>query len=139
MNCVNVKCIYKLKHKIIKINDPKSCHCYFNNACRHEVTKIKVDGCAITIGNKCDYALISPTFPENYVELKGGDVEHAVKQIASTINVLSHCPKTTPKRCFVISTSNPLTTTQMQKFKFIFKKTYNAVLAFGRPGTTYEI
>lgn len=132
-------CLTKTKHKLIKISDKKSCECYFSNLSCSSVKVILVDGCAIKTGTRCDFALISTSYPENYVELKGGDVNHAIDQIVSSMTRLSIDLHKTPKRCFIISTNNPLSSTQTQKFKLSFRKSYNAYLIFGRPGSSYDI
>ena len=63
---------------------------------------------------------------EIYVELKGRDVLHAVKQLESTISLLSDNPQTIKKLCFVISTRVPRQTTSIQQLQSQFKKKFNA-------------
>jgi hypothetical protein len=139
MNIANAKCVSVSKFKKIKIVDARSCHCYFINSNLDAVKIIKVDGCAITSGCRCDFALISKEYPENFVELKGGDVQHAIVQLVTTVNKLSSDAKCGKKRCIIISTMNPLTSTQTQMQKVVFKKDYNALLLFGRPGQEFSI
>ena len=53
------------------------------------ICKIKVDGCLIPdqTKNKCDFAfLICPERHFLFVELKGTDIEHGIKQLLDTIN-----------------------------------------------------
>lgn len=136
---IKEKCIEIIKSKIIKLSDRASSHCYFINDDQTEVSKIIVDGCAITNGVRCDFLLKSNKFKENFIELKGGDVPHAIDQIVNSINILSDDPKNAPKRCFVISTSNPLSSTQTQMNKLKFRKAFNAFLVFARPGEKFPI
>ena len=47
---------------------------------------MKVDGCAIKTGQKCDDLLISQDeHEEHFVELKGVDIMHAIDQLEQTI------------------------------------------------------
>ena len=63
-----------------------------------------------------------------YIELKGQDLEHAMKQISSTITKLSSDPKKSEKRSYIICTRSPLSSTQIQTFKRIFKRDFNSTL-----------
>lgn len=63
---------------------------------------------------------------EIYIELKGSDILHAVKQLESTISLLSDNPQTIKKLCFVVSTRVPKQTTNIQQLQSKFKKKFNA-------------
>jgi hypothetical protein len=65
---------------------------------------------------------------EYYIELKGHDVEKALKQIERTIAKVSSNPQKITKHCFIISTRCPLASTKIQNLKKEFKKQYNANL-----------
>lgn len=106
------------KNSSLKINNPE----------RREVRKIRVDGCVITEGPRCDYLIISPKNMEYFIELKGSDVKHAIEQLEASIKKISQQPKTHPKKCYIISTSCSLLTTQSQKYKIAFKNHYGAFL-----------
>ena len=103
------------------------------NPKKSDVRVIQVDDCVIKQGMRCDYLVIIPNNnksadgQEVYVELKGSDVKHAVEQLATTIEKLTD-NMSASKLCFVASTSCPLTSTQIQKFKKEFKKKYKAKL-----------
>ena len=59
-----------------------------DNKSRVEVAKIKIDGCVFnsTDGIKCDYLFEVPSKEKLfYVELKGSDAIHAIRQVHSTI------------------------------------------------------
>lgn len=86
------------------------------NPNRKEVLRIKIDGCVINDNttNKCDFLIIDTQKDNAYfIELKGKNVKHAIKQLTDTIEkinntsnkyisekfsgkfafaVLSHCP-----------------------------------------------
>ncbi|MEG4804768.1 hypothetical protein QUB63_29290 [Microcoleus sp. ARI1-B5] len=100
----------------------------FLNPNQDEILKIKVDGCVISDNEtlRCDYALIPCDAVEIYVELKGSDIAQAVKQIESTIKLLSENPQKIKKLCFVVSTRVPKQTTSIQQLQSQFKKKFNA-------------
>ncbi|MEG4226233.1 hypothetical protein QUA35_08750 [Microcoleus sp. N9_B2] len=117
---------YKSDTKIV-LQEKKS-KITFLNPNQDEILKIKVDGCVISDNEtlRCDYALIPSAAVEIYVELKGSDIEQAVKQIESTIKLLSENPQKIKKLCFVVSTRVPQQTTSIQQLKIQFKKKFNA-------------
>ncbi|NEN99457.1 MAG: hypothetical protein F6K50_29435 [Moorea sp. SIO3I7] len=115
----------------------------FENPNRDKILKIKVDGCAIRDNEtlRCDYALVPNEEVEIYVELKGRDIPHAVKQIESTINLLSDNPQKIDKRCFVVFTrfGLPKGRTNIQIIKSKFNKKYNATLIVEKTPYTYDL
>jgi hypothetical protein len=93
-----------------------------------ESTKIIVDGCAINDeGVRCDFLHIAKE-TEMYIELKGQDVSHAIKQIERTIQILSSDSKTQQKISYIICTRSPLTSTEIQNYAREFKKKFNSNL-----------
>lgn len=100
----------------------------FLNPDRDEILVIKVDGCVIKDDGvlKCDYAIVPCDQIEIYVELKGSDISHAVKQLESTIKLLSENPKEIKKYCFIVSTRYPQQTTKTQILQIQFKKNFNS-------------
>ena len=100
----------------------------FLNPNQDEILIIKVDGCVISDNEtlRCDYALIPSDAVEIYVEWKGSDIAQAVKQIESTIKLLSENPQKIKKLCFVVSTRVPKQATSIQQLQSQFKKKFNA-------------
>ncbi len=100
----------------------------FLNPNQENILVIKVDGCVVNDNGtlRCDYALIPSDEVEIYVELKGSDISHAVKQIESTIELLSEDSKKIKKLCFVVSTRVPKQTTSVQQLQTRFRKKFNA-------------
>jgi hypothetical protein len=117
---------YKSDTKIV-LQENKS-KITFLNPEQKKILKIRVDGCAIRGDNtlRCDYALVPDNGVEIYVELKGSDIPHAIKQLESTINLLSDNPQKIKKLCFVVSTRVPKQTTSIQQLQSQFKKRFNA-------------
>ncbi|MGL4502421.1 MAG: hypothetical protein ACRC2M_04320 [Planktothrix sp.] len=112
------------------------------NPNQFKVCVIQVDGCAIKAGLRCDYLVIPDQQDikktlEIYIELKGSKISHAIDQLEATLKKLSDDPAKQEKVCIIISTRCPLTTTEIQKFKLKFKKTYNAKLEVKNMTYTY--
>lgn len=61
----------------------------YNNTSRNRLTKYTVDGCLITIEERCDYLLINCNQLKSFfIELKGSDLSKAIDQIDSSITRL---------------------------------------------------
>ncbi len=98
----------------------------FNNSSKKQISKIKVDGCQITEGVRCDY-LITFSNDEHFVELKGKDVSHAFKQLIRTINLLKNS-SCTNRVSYVISSRSPLTSPEIQVQRVKFRRKYMSEL-----------
>ena len=117
---------YKFDKRIV-LQENKS-KITFINPNQDTILVIRVDGCVIRDNEtlRCDYALVLANKIEIYIELKGSNVLHAVKQIESTIMLLSDDPQKIKKLCFVVSTRVPKQTTSIQQLQSQFKKKFNA-------------
>ena len=132
------RCEKRIRDKRIVLEEKRSSITFVNN-CRKRVRRIEVDDCVITEGKRCDYLLVTPEKTEYYVELKGKNVGHGVKQIEATINKLSADKRQRPKLAFVIATRYPLAGTDIQKHQERFKNIYSAKLLFPRPNSEIEL
>lgn len=92
----------------------------FENPNKRTVTKIDVDGCEITNGLRCDYALFEENGTEHFVELKGSDIAHACAQITATIKQISR--STVQKRAWIVSSRVPQDDTNINIAKLRLKK-----------------
>lgn len=101
---------------------------YFLEPHQHLLTKVYVDGCQITEGVKCDYLILDHCHNEYFVELKGKDLPHAVKQLKAAIQQLSDKNSTGKKQAIIVSSRNPSNDTSIQRAKVVFKKKYNVEL-----------
>lgn len=130
---------YKTDEKIV-LQENKSKITFLNSE-HIQVLKIRVDGCVIKDNEslRCDYMLIPNSEIEIYVELKGSDVPHAVKQIEATIQTLSEDVKKKKKLCFVVSTRVPKQTTSIQQIQSQFKKKFNASFRVKSGQDTYDL
>ncbi len=118
------ECLERTRNKIIVCEENKRKIIFYNNNARI-VEKIKVDGCQITEGVRCDY-LVNFAKIHNFIELKGKDIKHAKEQIVRTMKVLSK--KNYEKRCYIVSSRSPSTSPNIQNLKLEFKNKYNANL-----------
>ena len=85
MKNVDKACICSTKDSQIKFEENKR-KIIFLNPSNHRYKKVKVDGCAIKTGQKCDDLLISQDeHEEHFVELKGVDIMHTIDQLEQTI------------------------------------------------------
>ena len=100
----------------------------FLNKSRQNVRRIRVDGCVLTEGVRCDYLIIPENGKEHFIELKGNNVAYAAKQIEESIRQISESPQLSEKYGFIISTRCPLLSSEIQALKLKFKKRYNSLL-----------
>ncbi|AWQ41547.1 hypothetical protein CAL61_00530 [Enterobacter hormaechei] len=117
-----LKCHGKSKNKKIVLSDKgTSTQLTVDNEEALETIHKLIDGCIIKEGERCDHYL-KITNGDNvshlFVELKGSDVEKAAKQIVTTIK--SGCVtlnKSDKKHAAIVSTRNPLNSTETAKIK----------------------
>lgn len=133
-NCEKIK-----KDKKIVLSENKS-ELVFQNPERLELCILQVDGCAIQEGLRCDYALSVESLEEEfYIELKGSDIQHAFKQIESTIQSISSDSQKKAKVCFVISTRCPISSPEIQVVRKRMRKKFNAELIVKKTPHTHSI
>ena len=117
-------------NKIVTVSE-KGRKFTIQNSSSLEINKVKVDGCYITSGNKCDYLfeIINKNIIQVfYVELKGKDIEHAIKQLTATV---AHCKlihKEIKKECYIVASRVPKSSTSTQNLKKEFKKKHKIQL-----------
>ena len=101
---------------------------HFTNLQNLEIEQIIVDGCAIMAELRCDYLVnIREIRKSVFVELKGSDVEYALKQLEASYKMLSEdCYSTT---LWIVSSGRcPLTSTSVQLAKLKFQRRYGVQL-----------
>ena len=108
-------CTWEVTDKLLVVKENK-CKCVFSNPNQHLLTKIKVDGCQITDGIRCDYLILDHCHNEYFVELKGKDLPHAAPN------------HTIKKKAIIVSSRNPSNDTSVQRAKAMFKKKYGVEL-----------
>ena len=125
------RCDEVISDKKIVFSGPGTSTVYLLNPRQCNVEKIKVDGCAIITGKRCDWmARANVNSPEEiFIELKrAGRLQRAAHQLEATITSLSVDVNKLRKRCLVVYTSISLASTVAQKYKDQFKRKYNARL-----------
>ncbi len=87
-NFKNHKCSTCDNRKVIVVQQKRKYT--LNNTSEKYVCTVKVDGCLITEGARCDYLIINcDESVAYYVELKGKDFLYAIEQITRSIELLS--------------------------------------------------
>ncbi len=131
------KCIEKNNNKIIPFKEQRS-SLFILNKEQQKTSKIKVDGCEITEGLRCDYLLLTDKM-EYFIELKGQDINHAIKQLRQSISKLSRNAREEAKVSFVICSRSPLSSASIQNEQLKFKKEFNSRLIIKSSPFNYEI
>lgn len=68
------------------------CQIVFENLAQNTICQVRIDGCLIQSGIRCDYLVIVPENSEAFfVELKGHDFLQAIRQVDRSIDVLIEC------------------------------------------------
>ncbi|TWV96212.1 hypothetical protein [Chitinophaga pinensis] len=119
-------CRLTSKNKIFTFEEQRS-KLILKNRDEVESVKIHVDGCEINEGLRCDYLHLAKEI-EFYIELKGQDLHHAIKQLKQTINKLGTKNKEQQRVCYIICTRSPLASTEIQEFAREFRRNYNSRL-----------
>jgi hypothetical protein len=120
------ECTENTSNKIIVFQENRSKLTILNKS-QIETSKVTIDGCEITNGLRCDYMLLGEGI-EYFIELKGQDIQHAIKQLITTINKLSADSKNMTKTSFVICTRSPISSASIQNLQVKFKKNFSSKL-----------
>jgi hypothetical protein len=128
---MNNPCISVVIDKTIVFKDKNSKpEFHITNINQRKIEKHSVDGCLIK-GNefkKCDWLAIDvETGKEVYIELKGGNISHAVEQLCATVEKLS-IDRNITKLGYVICTHSPCTSPEIQAIAKKIKKSHKLIL-----------
>jgi hypothetical protein len=79
-------CIEEIRHPKVKVHDAGTgMSAILLNGKKESIRRIRMDGCLAPVGERAaDFVVSLPKAVDVIVELKGGDVGHAVGQIEST-------------------------------------------------------
>lgn len=103
----------------------------FSNKNRTAFFRTKVDGCLVKNSTAADFVVTCVGTGSVIVELKGVDVEHAVKQIDATAIYLKSCDAAQnllPLAGLVICSRYPRFDTKLQRLAKLFAKSHRAPL-----------
>jgi hypothetical protein len=106
------------------------------------VEKLLVDGCAITEGPRCDWAVEvneRDFHEEIFIELKGSHFTQAAKQLVRTIKKLSSDAARTKKRCLIAYTRCPMTGIEIRQLQQQFQHRYNARFKPVKSGSSHRL
>ncbi len=126
------ECSEEINNSIVSLKEKKSKFILHN----HEkliLFKVKVDGCLINKGSKCDWLLVNTKNHQAlFVELKGRDIKHAFEQIENSINIICNKKNTYISepfsKCHVyIVSSKVLKSAILQKVNKNFKKKFKDI------------
>ena len=123
--------------KIVVCGGTKTSRLKLGNPSRRSVEKIQVDDCLITNGLRCDWLVRTDdaiSKQDIFIELKGADVEHAVRQLETSVRALARPPQSVLRRCYVVHTWCSMTGTDLQKYKLRFQRQLNARLETVKDG-----
>lgn len=127
----NCKCSESVKVTKIKVSENGK-QAVFLNPLKEKFVKVKVDGCMIINSTACDWVISKENVMSVLIELKGCDVEHALKQIEATFEYLQKNNLLTNKTSAMIICSKPSKypsfTSKLQKAKSRLAKQYKAPL-----------
>lgn len=103
-NRFNERCVNFTNDSNIAFSENKR-SIVFHNPRRLEYYKVRIDGCVITEGIRCDNFLFGEhDHNDRYIELKGGDIPHAIEQIRQSILwVKSHCDVGNSIKAYIVS------------------------------------
>lgn len=125
------ECVVETTDSQIKFEEKKKV-IIFHNPQRKSCLKVQVDGCVVksTQETKCDNLLVEDNGNEHFVELKGTDVAHALKQLDGTILKLTDKANKTKKVFAYVVCTNiaPQISGFVQKMKAKFFTQYKAKL-----------
>jgi hypothetical protein len=79
-------CIEEIRHPKVKVHDPGTgMSAILLNGKKETVRRIRMDGCLAPVGERAaDFVVSHPKTVDVIVELKGGDVDHAITQVEAT-------------------------------------------------------
>lgn len=102
----------------------------FHNPGRKNLRSYKVDKCLVPKDDgrvACDFLVIDHISRGYFVELKGGDIRHALRQLESSILSLKHhLGRKERILCFIVCSGNRLPVAELISRKEHFRKRLNA-------------
>lgn len=100
------------------------------NAGRGKVAVVRVDGCLIRDGERCDYLfeLGDDRHCAVYVELKGADIAKAVRQLEATMAQLTERHRRATRVCHVVASRVPRAGPAIQILKRGFYRSHGVHL-----------
>jgi hypothetical protein len=120
-------CERETTQSILVLREHKS-RLIVKNSRNEKIKQVRIDGCVVTEGQRCDFLIIGVDNSEYFVELKGCDVDHAIKQLETTIKLLGSKAKSVKRHSIIVSTRCPLSSPKIQKWQIYFWKNFASEL-----------
>ena len=118
----NHACISECKNPLVPVEDA-GVRAVFCNPKRKAYRTFDVDGCLVTEGLAADFAVEELGTGLAVVELKGRNVEHALKQVSETVKHFRDARDYTGRLCaLIVSRQSPLGSATIAKQRLIFAK-----------------
>lgn len=119
-------CIEKVRDSRVRVADPGTARrAVLLNPDRAQVRRIRVDHCLAPIGEvSADFVVSKPNLVDVIVELKGKNVDHAVKQIESTCAFWSgHAEYATGQLigAWIVCSEYPRASTKVARYRESFR------------------
>ena len=114
---------------------------YVVNSKKERYHSITIDDCDITTGCRCDQGVYLESKNIGLlIELKGSDISHAVTQLTESLQKYKSklLSLGASIECFIISSNNPLSSTESQIMKVRFKKRHGVMLHIKSSGFSYS-
>lgn len=103
---IPLACVELTSAPQIVFKEKKAKISFLNNG-HNAYRRIKVDGCVLKEGNKCDFLLVSDEYGDQYfIELKGEDLNHAVTQLETSIDKLIDKRDGLVHKAFLVSSNS---------------------------------
>jgi hypothetical protein len=126
-------CVYETDDPFIVFSE-RGRSASFSNPQREKFVRLHIDGCLITTGCRCDFALTKPGTGTVFVELKGKDIRHGCDQLFKSVEHENLASRIERRRSLLIVCSRfPAVDTRIQNEKLnARKKGWNLTIKCGK-------
>jgi hypothetical protein len=136
---IDAPCVEEVRDKKIKFSGQKTSTLYLLNPDRQIIERIKVDGCAIREGRRCDW-MARINADEIFIELKRAlRIGDAVAQLEISMDRLSAGAAKAKRLCVIVCTRARVAATDLQNDKLRFKQKLRAELRVVRDGDSIAL
>lgn len=133
------KCSVSTNQKILTLKEKRS-KFVVNNPDERTLVKIQVDGCLIDDErSRCDFIVEVEESKAMYVELKGCELDKAIKQLSHTIELTRPKFSHHQKSAYVVTTRVPKQDNRMLKHRKDFDKKYQTKIMVKNNQMTVDV
>jgi hypothetical protein len=112
----------------------------FRNSARENIVKTQFDGCVEVEGPRADWVISKAGLGDVVVELKGKDVDHAVKQVDATAKFWRKSNLSNGKIAgLIVCRQYPRASTGVQRAQDNFRSVHNGFLHVVTKNETFEL